>query len=256
MKTRTMERRNINRLALIIVLVFMAIASAMPVHASVKTTTNVKGTVTIQKGKTTTLYVKNAGKVTWKSSKTSVATVSTAGKVTAKAAGTTKITATANKKTYTCTVKVTAPTSSGAAGGNGATLKLTTSGMNKTDAAIFNKMYAKRSSYYEGRRWTNSNYYGWKGGIFCGGYGCSGFAFMLSDAAFGNAPARKHNNWNNVKTGDIIRINNNSHSVMVMKVVGNNFVVAEGNYNYSIHWGRVISRAEAKRGGTYVMTRR
>jgi len=55
---------------------------------------------------------------------------------------------------------------------------------------------------------------------------------------------------------DILRIKNNTHSVMVMKVVGNNFIVAEGNYNRSIHWGRVITRSEAKNGGTYVMTRR
>ena len=256
MKTRNMNVRNFNLISLIIVIVLLAIASAMPVHAAAKVETNVKGTITITAGSTRTLSVKNAGKVTWKSSAPSVATVSTAGKVTAKKAGSTKITATANKKTYSCTVKVTSNTSSGAAGGSTASLKLNTSGMNAADAAIFRKMYAKRTQYTEGKPWTNSNYYGWKGGIFAGGFGCSGFAFILSDAAFGTVPAKRHTNFNNVKVGDILRINNNTHSVMVMKVVGNNFVVAEGSYNRSIHWGRVITRAQAKNGGTYVMTRR
>jgi len=256
MKTRKMNKRHIGIISLIIVITLIAIASAMPVHAAATVTTNVKGTITIKQGSTKALNVKNAGKVTWKSSAPSVATVSTAGKVTAKKAGTAKITAKTSKKTYSCTVKVTAKTSSGATGGSAATMKLSTSGMNAQDAVIFRKMYAKRSAYFEGRPWTNSNYYGWKGGIFSGGFGCSGFAFLLSDAAFGRAPARRHTNFGNVKVGDILRIKNNTHSVMVMKVVGNNFIVAEGNYNRSIHWGRVITRSEAKNGGTYVMTRR
>ena len=255
MKTRKMHRNRIGIVSLLIIMFFLAIASAMPTHAAA-VQTNVKGTISVVVGKTKTLTVKNAGKVTWSSSNPGVATINKTGTVTAKKAGSTKITAKTSKKNYTCTIKVTGKTTSGAAGGTTASAKLDTSGMNKTDTAIFKKMYAKRGAYYEGRKWTNANYYGWKGGIFCGGYGCSGFAFMLSDAAFGTAPARRHNNWNNVKTGDIIRINNNSHSVMVMKVVGNKFVVAEGNYNHSIHWGRIITRAQAKNGGTYIMTRR
>ena len=54
---------------------------------------------------------------------------------------------------------------------------------------------------------------------------------------------------------DIVRCMNNTHSVVVLKVVGNTLVVAEGNYNESIHWGRTISRSELKATGTYVMTR-
>ena len=255
MKTRNMHRKQVSIITLIIAIMMTAIISAMPVHAAA-VTTNVKGTVTMQAGASKTLYVKNAGKVTWTSSKKTVATVSKSGKVTAKNAGSTKITATAGKKKYTCTVKVTKKTSAGAAGGKTTSMALNTSGMNGTDAAIFNRMYAKRAAYREGMRWTNNNYYAWKGGIFSGGYGCSGFAFILSDAAFGSAPARRHYDFNNVRTGDILRINNNSHSVMVMKVVGNSFLVAEGNYNSSIHWGRVLTRAQVRNGGTYVMTRR
>lgn len=257
MKTRKMYKKHIGIISLIIVIVLIAIASAMPVHAAAATGTTVSGTITIQEGSSRTLTVKDSGKVKWKSSKTSVATVSSSGKVTAKKAGSAKITAKTKKKTYTCTVKVTARTSSGAAGGSTKqTVKLNTVGMNTQDAAIFRKMYAKRSEYYEGRTWTNNNFYAWRGGVFSGGYGCSGFAFLLSDAAFGTAPAMRHNDFNKVKVGDILRINNNCHSVIVLKVVGDKFVVAEGNYDSSIHWGRVITRSEARKNGTYVMTRR
>lgn len=65
-----------------------------------------KTSVTVTKGKSTTLKLNGTNqKVTWKSSNTGIATVSK-GKVTAKKAGTVKITATVLKKKYTCAVKV------------------------------------------------------------------------------------------------------------------------------------------------------
>lgn len=263
MKTNRNEMRNVKKnadrmLAVLIVLVAMMMAlRPMEVSAKAAVTTNVKGTYSMKKAATKTLYVRNAGKVTWKSAKTSVATVSSAGKVTAKAAGSAKITAKASGKTYSCTIKVTAPAAKAAASKAPAqNLGLNTTGMAAADAAIFRKMYALRTTLREGMRWTSANYYRWNGGIFAGGYGCSAFAFRLSDAAFGKTPAKRHYNFNNVKVGDILRINYNSHSVVVLKVVGNQFVVAEGNYNSSVHWGRVLTRAAARATGTYVMTRR
>ena len=47
----------------------------------------------------------------------------------------------------------------------------------------------------------------------------------------------------------------NSHSVIVMKVVGDTIVIAEGNYGGTVHWGRLITRSDVRRTGTYVMTR-
>jgi len=77
----------------------------------------------------------------------------------------------------------------------------------------------------------------------------------MSDTVFGDKPAKLHTNYNNIRVGDIIRMNGNTHSVIVLKVVGDTFVVAEGNYNASIHWGRLIKRSEVKATGTYVMSR-
>jgi len=60
-----------------------------------------------------------------------------------------------------------------------------------TEAEAYYAMMNMKPSYPEGMPWTNDNFYAWKGGVYSGGYGCAGFAFILSDAAFGDLPARR-----------------------------------------------------------------
>lgn len=127
------------------------------------------------------------------------------------------------------------------------------------DAATSNQIYdiimAQQAVFPEGMHWTNDNFYEWKGGVYSGGYGCAGFAFAVSDAAFGDAKAQVHNDYTNIKVGDILRINNNSHSVIVLEVRENSVIVAEGNYNSSIHWGREIPKSQLVDAYSYIMTR-
>ena len=76
-------------------------------------------------------------------------------------------------------------------------------------------------------------------------YGCAAFASILSDAAFGKktvAKKIKHPAAARIRVGDILRMGNDSHSVVVLKVTESGFVIAEGNFNSSIHWGRKISK--------------
>lgn len=127
-----------------------------------------------------------------------------------------------------------------------------------SDNEIYNKMIALKRKYPEGMTWTNDNSYKWNGGLFNTGYGCAGFAFILSDAAFGTLPARMLKgdySLSDIRVGDILRINNNSHSVIVLIVNDDNVIVAEGNYNRSIHWGRKISFQELSTNLTYIITR-
>lgn len=126
-----------------------------------------------------------------------------------------------------------------------------------TEEAVYAALIAMKSQYPEGMPWTNADGYIFYAlpGITYYGYGCAGFAFILSDAAFGDLPARIHTDFDNVHVGDILRINNNSHSVVALEVKSDSFVIAEGNYNSSIHWGRTISRESVKKTGTEVMTR-
>ena len=108
--------------------------------------------------------------------------------------------------------------------------------------------------------WDSSNFYKWEvkvnfGSITFssyGGYGCAGFAMMASDAAFGKIPAFKFTDESKIRVGDIIY--NGSHFViLVKKLSSTKYMIAEGNYNYYIHYGRQI---DIKTNGfTYGFTR-
>lgn len=122
-------------------------------------------------------------------------------------------------------------------------------------AGIYEAMIAQKAVFPEGMHWDNDNFYAWRGGIYSGGFGCAGFAFALSDAAFGDAPARMHYDPSAVKVGDILRVNNDTHSVIVLEVNSDHVVIAEGNYNSSVHWGRKISKAKLAEITNNVITR-
>ncbi len=82
-----------------------------------------------------------------------------------------------------------------------------------TDESVYQAMMAKKADFPEGMHWTNDDFYAWNGGVFSGGYGCAGFAFLLSDAAFGYLPAQMMDvDYETLRTGDILRINNDSHT--------------------------------------------
>ena len=125
---------------------------------------------------------------------------------------------------------------------------------------VYNRIIEMENQYPQGMNWDNSNSYTFKadGTI---GYGCAGFAYLLSDAAFGSAPVKQHTDFDNIRVGDIIRMNNDTHSVVVLGFDGDYIVIAEGNMHLNgssqgvINWGRIISRDEVKETGTYVQTR-
>ncbi|MBQ8556383.1 MAG: leucine-rich repeat domain-containing protein [Clostridia bacterium] len=125
-----------------------------------------------------------------------------------------------------------------------------------TEAEAYQRMIALRGEFYEGRSWTNANYYGWSGGYFSGGYGCAGFAFRLSDEAFDGYRAKvsEEIDYDSLRVGDILRINDDTHSVVIMEKHSSYVVIAEGNYNSSIHWGRTLNKSKVE-SSDYVMTR-
>ena len=136
---------------------------------------------------------------------------------------------------------------------------------------VYEAMTALKEKYPEGMEWTNSTPYGnqgalgssyvWKGGAIYGansGVGCAAFAFILSDAAFGSLPARAVANgsftFEDVKVGDILRVNGNSHSVIVLQKSAAGVIIAEANYNKTVHWGRAMTVDEAL-AADYIITR-
>ena len=127
-----------------------------------------------------------------------------------------------------------------------------------SDECLYQKMIAKKSEYPEGMAWTNNKQYAWKGGIFSGGYGCATFSFMLSDVCFGTIKATKVEPCpSSFKVGDVVRINGDSHFVIILKIdtSKSQITIAEGNYNKSIHWGRTYTIQGLKNTCNYVLRR-
>ena len=152
-----------------------------------------------------------------------------------------------------------------------------TDGAIPTPAEAYAAMIALKDqdAYKEGTTWTNdepysdsTGYYKWKGGPLDGhnisAVGCVAFAFILSDAAFGSLPARMYApgafTFEDIKVGDILRVSNDSHTVIVLEVNAAGVVVAEGNistgdHKGKVHWGRGISREEVMRDTSHYITR-
>jgi hypothetical protein len=123
------------------------------------------------------------------------------------------------------------------------------------ESVVYNTLLAQKAIFPEGMKWTDDNYYIGRFGIYAGGTGCAAFTFYLSDAAFGDTQVIMHKDYSDIKVGDILRVYNDTHSVIVLEVRGTSVIVAEGNYNSSIHWGREMSMAEIVDSKSYIMTR-
>ena len=136
-----------------------------------------------------------------------------------------------------------------------------------TEEIVYQRLIARKSDpkYAEGAPWDNSYKYtntvkfiGYKPGN-CIGSGC--FAFMMDmmeycsnyeydvekiDASYNNLPK--------IRVGDGVRVNNNSHSVVVLEVAadGHTVTIVEGNNGSSVRWGRKIDLANSSAGVTYI----
>ena len=143
---------------------------------------------------------------------------------------------------------------------------------------VYESMIALRDQemYKEGAIWTNfepypntiGKDYSWKGGPLDGknikAVGCVAFAFSLSDTAFGSLPARMYAaggfQYEDIKPGDILRMNGDVHTVIVLEVNDTGVVVAEGNVSMGdhigrVHWGRAILKAEVMSSTSHYITR-
>lgn len=130
------------------------------------------------------------------------------------------------------------------------------------EAVIYERMIAMKSEYPEGKHWTNSDTYVWNGifypegssfGYTFTGGGCVAFAMILSDAAFGNVPAyeRKTVAYDDLRVGDILRLKGDYHTVIILEKNDDGVVIAEGNYNDSVHWGRKLTKKEVEASEYY-----
>ena len=125
-----------------------------------------------------------------------------------------------------------------------------------TQAEAYSAMIALKEQYPQGSTWTNANSYTWNGGYGGTTYGCMAFANMLSDAAFGDLPARKLTGItiDDVRVGDILRNGKNTHTVIVLEVHEDYVVIAEGNYLGTVQWTNTMD-AEEVASCSYMLTR-
>lgn len=116
---------------------------------------------------------------------------------------------------------------------------------------ITNAILGLKDQYPEGYPWTNDDCYIWRIDVtsplpppFCKTYkgcGCVAFAMLASDTTFGSIPVYNFTDKSQIRIGDILRVDDDTHSVIVIEDLGNNkYRIAEGNYEHSIHYGRVI----------------
>ena len=138
---------------------------------------------------------------------------------------------------------------------------VSTAYLQPSEAEAYQIMIGLRSKFPHGMTFTNRHYYAWKGCsdsyYFGGGYGCAGFCFYLSDACFGSTPAERIYNftYDQIKVGDCLRINNDTHIVTVMEKYNDHIVVAEANYDDMVYWGRTFTRSQVMEITTFLLTR-
>lgn len=129
--------------------------------------------------------------------------------------------------------------------------------------------FADKDGYREGTPWTDYTPYGgpglpskylfngWKIGKSNGGVGCAALSPSVSDGVFGDAPARVLTNFefNDIKVGDMLWVDGGVHMVIVLDTSEAGIMIAEGNYNGTVHWYRVMSRAEVMMTTVSIITR-
>lgn len=136
-----------------------------------------------------------------------------------------------------------------------------------TESLVYQRLISRQtqSGYTEGTPWTNADKYvntvtvfGYGPGCFTGG-GCFGFMMDMMEFASNyeyniEKIEASYNDLPKIHVGDGIRVLNNAHSVVVLEVAGDGHTVTvcEANYNYSVHWGRVIDLSSSSSGVTYI----
>lgn len=116
---------------------------------------------------------------------------------------------------------------------------------NPTQQQVYTDIMALKEQYPTGMKWDESNTY------VCGeptlsGKACQAFAVMVSDRVFGDAPY-KHVVFDplNIHVGDIVMTSYPTyHSMVVLESYPDHIIIAEGNNNGRVMWGRTVKYSD------------
>lgn len=115
-----------------------------------------------------------------------------------------------------------------------------------TDEEAYAILMQIKAEYPEGTAWDSSELYV-SGSRY--GYGCGAFVFMIQDRLYGAAarPMRESSlEFDSLRVGDHIRVENNTHSIIVLSRGDGYITAAEANYNGTVHWERQITEEELR----------
>lgn len=125
------------------------------------------------------------------------------------------------------------------------------------------KLVELKKAYPDGLAWFNENRrYEWNDtyeDVDCYvGTGCVAFAFEISDKLFERTEKARRmeaSSVDQIRIGDIIRMNDNSHSAVVIDRDETGITLAEGNVNKAVMWGRKLTYEELREVTDYYITR-
>ena len=137
--------------------------------------------------------------------------------------------------------------------------------LNETE--VYNRLMSRKDKegYKEGTPWDNSHLY-YNKVVFDGyklgkveGRGCFGFMMdMMEYASNYEYPIRiiegTYYNLPKIHVGDGVRLMKDSHSVVVLEIIGSEIIVAEANVNGKVHWGAEYDLSAEYVGFTNVAT--
>lgn len=112
-----------------------------------------------------------------------------------------------------------------------------------------------KTKYPTGTPWGGEKEYPWVRQRNIKATACSAFASELSDAVFGDLPVYHHSDYEAIKIGDILLVNDGGHAVIVVDITEKGVVVAEGNFNGKVRWGATYTKEQFVRTNGTVLTR-
>ena len=208
-----------------------------------------------------TLKGKTVTEVRWTSSKPSIVTVDDTGKVTAKHTGTAVLTAKYAWKKRAYCYRVNIQVVSRLA----AEQKKFPTGTYWNDGGNNNQV-TQRPCIHDDDRYCAYNSVGCESNLYLGmvagmqvaGYQCHGFALKVAQDLYGSLKKWKYvESYRTIHAGDVIRINNNSHTIIVTKVYSGSIQYADCNStgDCQIQWGKTMSRQALRKAFTYMYTK-
>lgn len=128
-----------------------------------------------------------------------------------------------------------------------------------TEAEAYDILMQIKAEYPHGTPWGDDKIYHSPNYGTATFSGCAAFTQMCRDRIFGNysensLTVRRHTNFDAIKVGDEVAEYGGAHFVIVVEKKADSIIVAEGNFNDEVRWGREVSRSEFENNNYRVNT--